>query len=193
MENETLDNELNLSDPQPVEYATFWDRVKASFIDGLILLLPVGGLMLYGLYTKNMSMVLLSPILGISYKVYMEGQYGATYGKMAANIKMINNQGTQISMHESLKKNMVYVVAHTISFLSMLSLFKMEAFTESSLQETLELMSTTPLSGYSTIWSYVQLISCMAVIFNKTTGQTLHDMIAETFCVKTTVELLQKI
>ena len=77
-------------DLENVEYAGFWIRVGASLIDFLVLL-PVVGLSIFNMMSiKSMSLMLVLTIAGAIYKPYFEWKKGATIGKSAVGIKVVN-------------------------------------------------------------------------------------------------------
>jgi len=183
--NEVLDSNWN-DEEGPVEYATFWNRALASIVDSLALLIPSTGLTFYGLYEKSLPLVLAGAALAMVYKVWMEGTYGATLGKMAVKIKMINSARQPISLGESLQKNLIYVISQVIGMLSMIELFGDDTFTDTEgMLQSMALMNTTTMSTYGSLWSLLIIVSVLAVLFSGQTKQTLHDMIAGTYCVKT--------
>jgi len=96
-----------------VEYAGFWIRFVAKFVDGILMGIvsfiimfftmgmaslgdpdevPVTGLMLYYLFALAVN---------ITYYVWFHGKYGATPGKMACKIKVITADGEPISYGRS--------------------------------------------------------------------------------------------
>jgi uncharacterized RDD family membrane protein YckC len=97
--------------PTPVlNYAGFWIRVGAKVLDSIILWVP-GQII-------NMVFLGVSPVtpgnpgavgvrfavssviglvIGCTYSTLMVGKYGATVGKMAAKIKIVNADGTPVS------------------------------------------------------------------------------------------------
>jgi len=83
----------------PAEYASFWQRFVASFVDGLLiifvsffLIFILGGIFKPLREGSGLANILGFPILLIAwaYHVYMVGKYGATLGKMAVHIKVID-------------------------------------------------------------------------------------------------------
>jgi len=184
MQYEPLDS--NLDDHKgPIVYATFWNRALAAIVDSLVLIIPSSGLVMYGMISKSLWMVLVGSAIGMIYKVWMEGTYGATLGKMAVKIKMINSDRQQISLSESLQKNLIYVISQVIGVMSVVELFGNAAFMETEgYIESMTLSQTTTMSTFSGLWSMLIFVSVIAVLFNTQTRQTLHDMIAGTYCIR---------
>lgn len=76
--------------------AGFWIRVVAWIIDAIILSV-VGGILSFAIEGDPLgsggASTLLDLVIGIGYYVFMTGNYGATLGKMALNIYILNEQG----------------------------------------------------------------------------------------------------
>ncbi|MEE9437401.1 MAG: RDD family protein [Saprospiraceae bacterium] len=187
MENEYLDTGIEKTNA--ITYASFWDRLWASLLDGLILVIPVFGLATYGNITHNLMIALLALVLGMLYKPLMEGIYGATLGKMIMKIKMVDDNNEQISLAQSFGKNAIYIVSSAIQLLGTFELFSNEDFLDA--EGFMEVFQAQQLaqqdSSYSMIslvWAFFVLISVFMMFANSDTKQTLHDKIAKTFCVK---------
>jgi uncharacterized RDD family membrane protein YckC len=83
---------------EPVVYGSFWERFAAYFIDSLILIIP------NVFFTYGMGGVgnLLSIAMSWLYFALQEsGQTQATLGKKAMGLKVINEQGQQISFGQA--------------------------------------------------------------------------------------------
>ncbi len=97
-----------------MNYAGFWIRFGAKFIDGLIfmviLAIPVVALMIPMIRSAGqggppptmgiMIQVVLqlgSIILGVAYNTFFLGKYGATPGKMAVGIKVVTAEGAPLT------------------------------------------------------------------------------------------------
>lgn len=85
-----------------MDYAGFWIRFAAKFLDGLIgtvvgfVLGFVAALVVPGDAAELVSQ-LLGIAFGICYYVYFHGKFGATPGKMALRLKVVRSDGSDIS------------------------------------------------------------------------------------------------
>lgn len=85
------------------EYAGFWIRFGAKFIDGIIL--QIGGYvlgMLVGLAFRGSDAAvviatLLALAFNLAYSVYFVGKFGATPGKMACKLEIIRPDGSPMT------------------------------------------------------------------------------------------------
>lgn len=86
-------------------YAGFWIRFGAKFVDGIILrILGVATGMLTGLiFAKAHPMVMLGATMGTAlamnaaYCTFFVGKFGATPGKMAAKVRIVNADGSSLT------------------------------------------------------------------------------------------------
>jgi uncharacterized RDD family membrane protein YckC len=90
-----------------MDYAGFWIRFVAKFVDGVIVGVP-GYALQFGAAAfleddPNMAMIamlvgwLISFILQLTYSVWLTGKYGATVGKMACGLRVVTPSGQKIS------------------------------------------------------------------------------------------------
>jgi uncharacterized RDD family membrane protein YckC len=89
-----------------MEYAGFWIRFVAKFVDGVIVGVP-GYALQFGASTfvqddPETAMIaffvgwLISFILQLAYSVWLTGKYGATVGKMACGLRVVTPSGQKI-------------------------------------------------------------------------------------------------
>jgi uncharacterized RDD family membrane protein YckC len=185
MENEILDKDLlieNAADKR--EYAGFWIRVGASLID-LVVYLPVLGVNMYNLYfLKSLPLQLITTFVLLVYKPFMEYRYGATLGKMAVKIKVMDSDSGSITIPQAVIRNLPSLLSQLLSVITAVLLFLEPDFQEaSSMMEVAALQKEvmSPIPNY--VVSLFYMVSCITVAFSAT-KQGLHDMMAGTFCVK---------
>lgn len=183
MDNEILDS--GMIQQTPHQFAGFWIRVGASFVD-LLILLPVYGLFAYGLYfQKSMLITILGLVLSASYKPILEATKSATFGKMAVKLKVVNEENKSISAEQSIIRNSPWLISSALSIATHFLLFQnsdfiaAEGFIEMSM-----ITNESSLSTITSIFSFVFLIVVITVAFTAK-KQGLHDMMADTYVVKT--------
>ena len=103
------------------QYAGFWIRVLASFIDGFLVLFVVGSLltMLYGsgYWTEEPDIrgfwdAVLNYVLPLVATVWFWTRFGATPGKMALKIKILDARtGGKLSVGKALLRYLGYIVS----------------------------------------------------------------------------------
>ena len=83
-----------------MEYAGFWIRFAARFVDGIILQIVGIGMMFAAAAmassgtqdqaaTHQLIASLLNALFGLAYEVFFVGKFGATPGKMALKLKIV--------------------------------------------------------------------------------------------------------
>lgn len=99
-----------------LNYAGFWTRFAAVFIDGILLWIVNFGIgLVAGLSAAQASgieegaalalqlvLMFVQLAIGISYEVIMIGKYGATLGKMAMKIQVVTAEGGKVSYMRAL-------------------------------------------------------------------------------------------
>jgi len=165
-------------------FAGFWKRVAASIIDSLILI-PLTILTFVNLlYIKNIVLLLFIGIIGVLYKVVMEGFKGATLGKMAVAIVIADLKGNVIGFKKSFLRNILYILSGTIGIISSLILFQLAEFNETNnFTEIGQLQNQIGLNVYSQLVGLFMFISCIFVLFQKQ-KRTLYDLWAGTVSIE---------
>jgi len=185
MSPQLLDNELTLDvDDMPVEYATFWQRVAATLVDSAVFL-PLIALSFYNLFSMKMFAIdVLISLASIIYKPYLEWQYGATLGKMAVKIKVVNAQMNALTLEQSFVRFSFYFLSYVISIAVSYLMFNDPDFqSATTFLEIGDLQQYGPLSSLSQISSLLIMISVFFVAFDLK-KQALHDKLAKTYVIK---------
>lgn len=117
-----------------LEYAGFWIRFGAKFIDGLILwaimlvtylpfmFLFIPSMMEPGENPENMGsfwvlnilMSLFQIILPIIFATWFVGKYGATPGKMACRLKVVTSDGGKVTYMRALGRALAEIISYII-------------------------------------------------------------------------------
>jgi uncharacterized RDD family membrane protein YckC len=182
METETLDDN-NYSKIRNVQYANFGARFGAALLDFFIIIIPLGALMYFGYANRNVMLLLMGTVMGMLYKPVMEGVWSATLGKMIVGITMVDADMQKLDLTQSFLKNGIYIISSLISLLSMIWVGGQDAFKESEgFMEALTAGQGNPYEMISMGWSVLILVSCFAML-GSSLKQTLHDRLANTFCV----------
>ncbi|UTW62491.1 RDD family protein [bacterium SCSIO 12741] len=108
LDDELLDVKHRLREPA---YAGFWTRVGASIVDTIVLL-PAIGLMMYSLLSlQSNAIVILVLLILMIYKPFMEFRYGATLGKMAVGIKVVDENQNPITLKHALLRDLPWLLS----------------------------------------------------------------------------------
>ena len=82
--------------------ATPGKRFLARFVDGLILLIPLG-IVTFAFDGGYLASVL-TVAISAAYEIYLLGTSGATIGKKVTNIKVVNEDGSDINMETAVRR-----------------------------------------------------------------------------------------
>ncbi len=126
MENPILDQDQSLTGES--KFASFWERVGASLVDGLIML-PLIGLTYYNLMSvKSLPLAIALGFVFVIYKIYMEGTSGATFGKRAMKIKVVDENYQPINLMKSAGRCILYILSAVVNVFSTVTLFNAPGF-----------------------------------------------------------------
>src|ERR1700712_1161316 len=94
-----------------IVFAKFWIRFGAFLLDGLIIIIIILPVTYFNVIQWKIPWVfILTSIITIIYKPFMEYQYGATLGKMAVGIQVVGNQFQKVTLKEELRRVSFYLV-----------------------------------------------------------------------------------
>lgn len=182
---DVLDQSFLQTNNANVKYAGFWQRFGALFLDGLILAPITFGLTYFNITTwKSPLLLVVFTILSASYKPFMEFMYGATWGKMALDLKVTNLQYNSASIQEILLRNSLHLVPQLISLFLTIGVYNHPDFEWISgyneyttfTQQFKGLMLISLLSGLVTIADAITLAADQR-------KRSLHDMLAGTYVI----------
>jgi len=181
----TFDNLSNdhFKDTIVPTYAGFWIRVLASIID-FIVLIPILGIQLYNMMKiKSLPLAIVLLLIQLLYKPLMEFKFGATVGKSALKIKVVNEDYEGMTLVQSFIRYAPWIIQQAIGTISTIMLYSNPDFIAESdffKMAAMQEQGMDPMYGYIT--GGLLLISCIMVGFNAQ-KQGLHDKIAKTFCI----------
>ena len=163
--------------------AGFWIRFGAYIIDWVIFF-PIIILSIWNTYSlKSTAVLLLSSLPELIYKPFMESFFGATLGKMACGIRVIDDNGKKLSLFVAYVRFFPFLIQTGVALAGQLIVFSSPQFqSATSFIEIGQAQQSNFLALISTIVSVLVMIECIfaAFTFRK---RALHDMLAESFCV----------
>ncbi len=125
---EELLDDYELENVNELEYAGFWTRFAASFIDGIIITIPLQIFQyLSGLEDTDLFINLLNIVAYWLYSSLQESSESqATIGKKALGIKVVDNNGERISFGKATGRSFGKYISMFILFIG----YIMAGFTE---------------------------------------------------------------
>lgn len=169
--------------------AGFWIRVGAACIDGLIFI-PIVVLSMENLYSiKSTFLLILFFLPGLAYKPLMESFYGATPGKMACGLSVVDMNGDKLSLTSAYIRYIPMGLSSLIGLLSQLVLFSSAGFeSASTLSEMAQLRQVDPLQPIQSLLGLFVLVDCVVAAFTRR-KRAIHDMMSGSFCIYKTGQI----
>ncbi len=169
-----------MSSPR-LKYRTFWPRLIAGFIDGLVLM-PIA--LIEKLFTSSdpstqvvVEWAIVSHSAYWVYNVLMHGYYGQTVGKKVAGIKVVDITESPISLRQAFLREGVYGGLCTIKLI----LFLFQKFFSGDVElSTMELL-TNSIGNVGLGWFIAEFVTMLT----NEKRRALHDVIAGTVVVRT--------
>lgn len=163
--------------------AGFWIRVGAHIIDSVIFI-PIGILSIWNTYSFKSIAVLISMSLpGLIYKPFMESFFGATLGKMACGIKVIDDNGKKLSLFVAYVRFFPFLIATGVALAGQVIVFSSPQFqSATSMVEIGQAQQVNYLKYVGMIVNLLLIFECVFIAFTFR-KRALHDMLAESFCV----------
>jgi len=167
-------------------YATFWPRFLALFIDGLLLAI----LMPLTIYNRNewksLTLLIIVSVIQFSYKPFFEYRYGATPGKMALGLKVVNYEFQQATAEQILIRNIFQILSGFIVLALGIYTFSQPEFIYSyNTQQYTQIgytgVATLMWEGLMFIIFFVDFI----FLVSSNDSRSLHDRMGKTFVIKT--------
>lgn len=171
-----------------IAYVSFWPRVGASLLDGLILAPVALGVSFYNLiYVKSYILAVLISAFGLGYKVWMEKAYGATLGKQIVGIKITTESLGSLNYRKALLRNYFGILTFILAVFQQYATYSLHAIQAAdSFGEAMAAMQyVDPLYTYiNYVLFAVYIIDCF-IMFSNDRKQTFHDTLAATVAIKT--------
>ncbi|HEC03146.1 MAG TPA: zinc-ribbon domain-containing protein [Phycisphaerales bacterium] len=163
--------------------AGFWIRVGAQIIDAVVFI-PIMALSFWNTYSlKHTAVLVLTFVPGLVYKPVMESFYGATLGKMACGIRVIDANGKNLSMVGAYVRYFPFLIQAGVTLAGQLILFSSEQFQSAeSMLEMSQAQQGNFMAPIGTVVNVLVMLECIVAAFTFR-KRALHDMLAESFCV----------
>lgn len=184
MSEKILDYDFN-DEERNHRLATFWTRLWASLVD-LLVLLPLTLLSFYVLLSlKSIPIMVLLSLITWVYKPLLEYQYGATVGKMALKIKVVDENFGMITGGQAMTRFLPWIISYVLNLVSVLQIMSIPGF--QNIEGFMEYLSfvqenPTPMSTIGSLAGWLVIISVIPIFFNAT-KQAIHDKLAKTYVI----------
>lgn len=169
---------------EETQYASFWIRLGAAVIDMLVLF-PIIGLNIYNQFdTKSIALLYFLTLASSLYKPLMEWRFGATLGKMACKIKVLNEDLKPIGIDQSFGRYIPWGISVVIQLMAATFIFSDPMFKAAkTIMEIEAIARLSPLSNISNTYNLIFLVIIGSLVIDKK-SRGFHDKIAKTVVIK---------
>ncbi len=180
-----------MSEPQ---FATFWRRTGAHFID-LLVIIPLAAAVILLQTQKGIPVFVLiltsalNWLIGAWYNIGLHAKFGQTLGKMATKIKVVNIDFSPIGLKQaSLRHSVEFGLSGLSVVLTAWGLFLMPqeqietlGFFDRSTEIAKLVPALNPVIWVLTAWAYSELL----IMLTNKRRRAIHDFIAGTVVIRT--------
>ncbi len=183
--DQILDQGLTRDTNEAVRYAGFLPRLAALIIDGIVLAPLTLGVMWLNIATwKSPVVFILASLISLAYKPAMESLYGATVGKMALDLRVVNLEHGRADIRAVLLRNVFHIGQSLMTFFLSLTVFTSQAIESVSGYLEFSIASQSSLSTIVNLVTFVIVIIDLVVMLSDQRNRSWHDKIGGTYVVE---------
>ena len=185
--NETEPYEDSLFPEVNIKFATFWNRLGAAFIDGIIILIFTFPVTYFNIVSwKIPFLFILTSGIAVIYKPYLEYRYGATLGKMAVGIQVLGHQFEKVSLNEEMRRVSFYLIPAILTQIMTMGFYFSANFNLISNYREYNrfIVSSNPAITWLNGIVFVLLFADCITFFLNDQNRALHDIYAGTYVIE---------
>ncbi len=185
--NEPFPDDEPLFPEAEIVFAKFWTRFGAFMTDGLITIIIILPVTYFNVIQWKVPWVfILTSIITIVYKPFMEYRYGATLGKMAVGIKVVGHQFQKVTLQEELRRVSFYLVPSIIQQILTLKFYFSDQLNAIHQYKDYNdfIVSTNPALYILNIIVIFLLVADTITFFSNNQNRSLHDIYAGTYVIE---------
>ena len=176
-------NQKTASSLQVVGYASFTQRFYAFIIDCFVFL-PFNLWSQHNIFnTKSFVIAFIIMLAWCLYKPLMDWKFGGTIGKLVMKIRVVDLEGTGISLNQAFLRFAPYFAISLSTLLSTYVLLNIPEFEQVKDFESIQEFETEPSSSLGVFLTYFFYIFSISSIVLEQKKQAVHDKIANCYCV----------
>jgi uncharacterized RDD family membrane protein YckC len=176
---------LNDIEKTTVKYSTFWQRFFAILID-CIVLTPFAIIDTFNKTTwKSYPVFFAAFLIMLAYKPFFEIRYGATLGKMAIKLTVVNTAYQKADIRNVMLRNVFDIFDRLL-----LSIIALITFSSPGVEDTAILKDYADISNMGTISHCVTAVTSILAIVDSiflltdSRKRALHDRIGQTYVIQ---------
>jgi uncharacterized RDD family membrane protein YckC len=183
---EALDQPLIKTDESAIKYGDFFPRLGAQLLDALVIAPVSFGVTYFNITSwKSPLLLVVLTLITVAYKPFLEFTYGATLGKMALNLKVVNLQHERANLTEILIRNSFYIVPSLVTlFLSIVMYNEPEFQSITGFMEYSAYAQQFPASKFISMATTLFVVVDGIVMVADDRKRSLHDKVAKTYVIK---------
>ncbi len=167
-----------------VRYSTFWQRFLAVLVDGLVLL-PFLLIDHYNKITwKSLSLLTVTFLITLLYKPFMEAKYGATLGKMALALTIVDTQYQKAPLRNILLRNVFDLMSRLSTGVITIIAFSNSAFAGANTMQEYNNLANIAGALFVTIFATAIAIIDAIFLIADERRRALHDRIGQTYVIQ---------
>ncbi len=185
--NEPFPDDEPLFPEAEIVFAKFWTRFGAFMTDGLITIIIILPVTYFNVIQWKVPWVfILTSIITIIYKPFMEYRYGATLGKMAVGIKVVGHQFMKVTLKEELRRVSFYLVPSIIQQILTLKFYFSDQLDSIHQYKDYNdfIVSTNPALFILNIIVIFLLVADTITFLSNNQNRSLHDIYAGTYVIE---------
>lgn len=180
-----LDDAFHEKQDNQVVFASFWARVWAKLIDTLIILPVVLPLTFYNISTwKSIPLAIAVGAISVIYQPFMEYMYGATLGKMAKRLVVVNYAFEKPDFGAVVMRNIFNIISAVATLVSSVYVFSLADFQNVSdfMEYSVFVSKIEKVGLVNNVVTLVFMIDVLSLLSDKQ-NRTFHDKIGKTYVV----------
>ena len=182
---------METDDKAKLYYASWWRRICANLIDGVIVLAPGMVQIHIGKTSPRLLPFVIVPfsIIWIGYFIYCHKRWGRTLGKLALGVRVVGLDGSRLSWRQAVLRNIgeiAFSLPYWWVFINAYSTVPLVEYTSTPIADRFKLIQTLFPSWYPTVstlnqcWVWSEFV---VMLFNER-RRALHDFIAGTVVIQ---------
>ncbi len=181
-----IDNTLFEKQEQVIVFGKFWPRFWALMIDGLVTVPLILVANFYNLASwRSLPLIIVGSLAIFFYRPLMEFYYGATVGKMALKMKVVNTQFEKLSWSNVFLRNIFGLLGTLLQIMGYVYLFNLPGFEfVDSFQSYSNFSNQSGMIWFSILPGLMVIVDAIYFLSNEKC-RALHDIIGSTYVIRT--------
>ena len=126
-------------------YGGFWARFGAAFID-ILVFVPIILFSNYNIISiKSIALLYVLTLISALYKPLMELKYGATLGKMALRLKVVNHNLEPINVDQAFMRYLPWAISIIFQLMAATVMYNAENFQQIDTWEEMAMLAKNPV------------------------------------------------